>query len=278
MPAPKWQALRAFSVILVSQFAAVELQGQPASSSARSSQTAMQSPADAELQPGAGEVFQRLPPIPPAPVALELADESAFSGDGAESLTLEMLEQLACANNPTLGQAQAQIQGTFRNIFVRVGAGHNFEAEQGVGLAEITMQVPLWDRNQGTIRQARADLARQQAEIRRIELMLRRELGTVYDQYLTALQQVEALQLVILPESRRAYEVRLDSYQDNRERWTEVLAAEKGYFTARVQHLEQQSLLRESEVLLVGYLLHGGLMTPERPTPSQHIDVAPKPR
>jgi outer membrane protein, heavy metal efflux system len=193
------------------------------------------------------------------------------------------------AEAPQLQQARIKLEGDriqverelvepVPNIFVRVGAGHNFEAEQGVGLAEVFFDVPLWDKNQGTIRQARSDLARQQAEIRRVELLLRRELGLVYDRYLTALQQVQSFEQVILPESRKAYELRLDSYEDDREQWTDVLFAENAYFTLRGQYIQQLMLLRESEVLIVGYLLHGGLMVPERPTPPEHIDVAPKPR
>jgi outer membrane protein TolC len=140
------------------------------------------------------------------------------------------------------------------------------------------MEVPLWDKNQGTIRQARADLARQHAEIRRLELLLRQELGSVYEHYLTALQHVENYEAVILPEARRAYEVRLDSYEDDRIQWRDVLLAQSNYFGLRGQYIEHLITLRENEVLILGFLLHGGLAAPERPTPMEHIDVSPRPR
>lgn len=190
---------------------------------------------------------------------------------------------------PQLQQARVKLEGDriqlerelvepVPNIFVQAGAGRNFEAEQTVGVAQVFMEVPLWDKNQGTIRQAHSDLARQQAEIRRIELLLRRELGRVYDLYLTALQHVQNYEQVILPEARQAYEVRLDSYEEDRIPWTDVLAAQSGYYTLRSQYVQNLVQLRESEVLITGYLLHGGLMVPERPTPPQHIDVSPQPR
>jgi outer membrane protein TolC len=193
------------------------------------------------------------------------------------------------AEAPQLQQARIKLTGDqiqlerelvepVPNIFIRAGTGRNFEAKETVGLAEVFMEVPLWDKNQGTIRQARADLARQHEEIRRIELLLRRELGRVYEMYLTALQHVQNFEQVILPESRQAYEVRLDSYEEDRIPWTDVLAAENGYFTLRSQYIQNLVQLRESEVLILGYLLHGGLMVPERPTPPEHIDVSPQPR
>jgi outer membrane protein TolC len=175
-------------------------------------------------------------------------------------------------------QVERELVEPVPNIFVQGGAGYNFEAEQTVGAAQIFMEVPMWDKNQGTIRQARADLARQQAEIRRMELWLRRELGRVYDLYLTALQHVQSFEQVILPEARQAYEVRLDSYEDDRIPWTDVLTAQSGYFALRSQYVQNLVQLRESEVLITGYLLHGGLMVPERPTPPEHIDVSPQPR
>ena len=177
-------------------------------------------------------------------------------------------------------QVERELVEPVPNIFVEGGAGYNFEpsARQSVGQVQVFMEVPLWDKNQGTIRQARSDLARQRAEVRRIELLLRQQLADVYDRYLTALQHVHNFEQVILPEARRAYEVRLDSYEDDRQQWDEVLLAENGYFLLRGQYIENLITLRESEVLIIGYLLHGGLAVPERPAAIQHIDVRAKPR
>ncbi|MGE0758403.1 MAG: TolC family protein [Pirellulaceae bacterium] len=213
---------------------------------------------------------------------------------GTLETDVEMIEWQAALDRlmesaPQLQQARAKLEGdqlqverelveSVPNIVVQGGAGQNFEAGQAVGTFQVRMEVPLWDKNQGTIRQARSDLARQHAEIRRLELVLRRELGRVYDQYLSAFQHVQNYKSVILPESRRVYEIRLDSYEDDRITWQSVLAAQQGYFALRGQYVEQLIALRENEVLILGFLLHGGLMVPERPTPPEHIDVSPQPR
>ena len=82
----------------------------------------------------------------------------------------------------------------------------------------------------------------------------------VYRGYLTALQHVESYQTVILPELRRAYELTLDSYEDERNTWGDVLMAQRAYFMTRAAYVTHLAAWRQAEVLIVGYLLHGGLM------------------
>ncbi|MCO8122005.1 TolC family protein [Stieleria sp. TO1_6] len=158
------------------------------------------------------------------------------------------------------------------------GAGYNFEAKETTATAGITIELPVFDRNQGTIRQAQMDLRRQEQEIRRTELELQQRLADVYQRYLTSLQMVTEYERVIVPESRLAYQELLQSYKDNRVDWPSVLEAQHDYFDVRLTQIEQLQELRSQEVLVRGFLLHGGLMAAPGPTPVGHIDSVPKPR
>ncbi|CAE7503782.1 czcC_6, partial [Symbiodinium sp. CCMP2456] len=102
------------------------------------------------------------------------------------------------------------------DIVARGGAGYNFESGETVAVAGVALEVPIYDRNQGTIRQAQADYARQQQEVRRIEFQLQNRLATAYQQYLTALQHAHEYERVILPESKAAYAELLESYKRDR--------------------------------------------------------------
>ncbi len=62
------------------------------------------------------------------------------------------------------------------DIVAIAGGGYNFEAVETTANVGINMEIPLWDWNQGTVKQAEADLVRQQHEVRRTELRLRSEL------------------------------------------------------------------------------------------------------
>lgn len=164
------------------------------------------------------------------------------------------------------------------DIVVSGGSGYNYEAEETTAAAKVSIEVPLFDRNQGTVRQAEADYTRQRNEIRRTELHLQKMLAQTYGKYLTALQSVQNYRDVILPEKREAYRIQLRSYERNRIGWPEVLKSYDDYTNSRIEYVKSQAEVRINEVLIDGFLLHGGLETPGGPLPHGHIDSVPKPR
>ncbi len=164
------------------------------------------------------------------------------------------------------------------DLVVSYGYGRNFEAKENTHNTSLAIEVPLYDWNQGTIRQAESDVVRQQAEINRIELILQRDLARVYQAYLMAIQNVRSYQDVIVPESRMAYEVLLDAYKEDRVDWPQVLESQVKYYQMRAQYIDHLINWRTNETLIAGYLLHGGLMAPTGPQPPGHISAVPKPR
>lgn len=164
------------------------------------------------------------------------------------------------------------------DIVVSGGSGYNFEARDEVANAMVRIELPLYDRNQGTILQAQNDEQRQRLEIRRVEMTLRHRLAAEYDRYLTALQKVENYRETVLPELRSAYEQSLKSYREDRQEWPEVLDTHTEYTTRRIEHVHNLRELSSAEVLITGFLLKGGLDAAPSPTPPGHIDSTPKPR
>ncbi|TWT98140.1 Cobalt-zinc-cadmium resistance protein CzcC precursor [Botrimarina colliarenosi] len=164
------------------------------------------------------------------------------------------------------------------DIVARGGAGYNFESGETVAVAGIALEVPIYNRNQGTIRQAQSDYARQQQEVRRVEFQLQNRLATAYQLSLTALQHAHEYERVILPESKAAYAELLESYKRDRVDWPDVLMAQHDYLDAKLTQVENLLEARTYEVLIAGYLLHDGLMAAEDATPPGHIDATPRPR
>ena len=204
-----------------------------------------------------------------------LTYDEALSILMTESPELMVARAKLAADGATLRREQVE---WVPDIVASGGSGYNFEAQQATAVAGVSLEVPLFDRNQGTIRQAQTDMMRQQAEIRRVELELQQRLANTYQQYLTSLQMATEYGRVIVPESKLAYEGLLASYQDNRVDWPEVLDAQQEYFDVRLTQIQQLEEARANEVLVRGFLLHGGLMAAEGPTPPGHIDAVPKPR
>ncbi len=208
---------------------------------------------------------------------------------GAKRLDWKPALDRVLAESPELGMAKAKLRGDkitlqrekvepIPNIFLQANAGYNDVQRIDVYGATAYVEVPIFDRNQGTIRQAKADLARQEAQVRLVELDLRRRLADAYRRYLTARQHVEDFRKVILPESEKRYRTNLESYKNNRETWTVVLESQADFFNLRQQYTMQLVEWREAQTAIEGMLLTDGLMAPPGITPQGHIDAVPKPR
>ncbi len=204
-------------------------------------------------------------------------------------LTWESSLAYVVSESPELREATAKLQGDritvdrerrqpIPNVFVQAGPGYNFASKDTVVNASLSLQVPLWDRNQGTIKQAQADLLRQQAEVRRVELRLGRDLALHFKQYLTALQHVESYRAEVLPEAEKAYQARLDAYKQRRETWPNVLDAQSELYMRQAEYVRNLVAWRESQTLIEGFLLTGGLDAPPNATPPGHIDATAQPR
>jgi cobalt-zinc-cadmium efflux system outer membrane protein len=165
------------------------------------------------------------------------------------------------------------------NIFVRVVTGYNFEVNNQTAAVQLGINPPLWNQNQGTVREAMAEVARARAEVARLELTLRRRLAEVFADYQTALAAVGIYRAETVPQAREAYDLLRASYRDRRAPWTDVIMAERTYSDVVEDYIEALRTLRHSEVEIRGMLLTGGL---DEPTPPAglggHIDATPQPR
>lgn len=164
------------------------------------------------------------------------------------------------------------------DVVVGGGPGYNFESSDATAALNVMIELPIYDRNQGTIREARSDYVRQQNEIRRVEMELRMALADQYERYLSAMQHILTYEEIVLPELRSAYETSLKSYQANRNEWPQVLRTYHEFTQRRIELIDHQLQKRTSEILIDGYLLHGGLNAASSPTPPGHIDATPNPR
>jgi cobalt-zinc-cadmium efflux system outer membrane protein len=199
--------------------------------------------------------------------------------------TLEHL--LACS--PELQFARAEVRrdviGLERervepipNVVLRSESGYNFESNDDVYGVQIGLKVPLFDRNQGTIMQAQAELSRAQAEVARIELRLRQRFAQVFADYEAASISAKTYRDESLPQAAELYQLYLQSFEQKRAAWPQVLDARKDYFEMAEDYLDNLLDARKAEALLTTYLLEGGLDQPPEPSPQGHRDATPRPR
>jgi cobalt-zinc-cadmium efflux system outer membrane protein len=164
------------------------------------------------------------------------------------------------------------------NAFLRVETGYNWEVNLTTAGVQLGWNLPVWNRNQGTIGEAIAEVARARAEVTRLELFLRRRLAEVFARYQTALATVQTYRAETLPQAREAYQLNLAGYRQRRAPWAQVVLSQRTFSDLAEEYVETLLELRHAEVEIRGMLLVDGLSQPEPPTPGGHIDATPQPR
>src|SRR6266851_3547725 len=181
------------------------------------------------------------PDLPPTPLKGQLEPEGQpLNWDSSLNRLLQ--------ESPELQAAQAHIvhdQITLRrekvepipNIQLQGAAGYNFETRNTVASGvQVGIKLPVWNRNQGTIQQVQADLARSHAAVARVELSLRQRLADAFNRYQTARETAQIYRDFSIPQATEAYEVRLDMYKKRRIAWPQVVVLQRGVLEVKEKY------------------------------------------
>ncbi|MBM3241101.1 TolC family protein [Candidatus Poribacteria bacterium] len=150
----------------------------------------------------------------------------------------------------------------FPDLFLRGGFGYNREVEDFQMLIEVGIPLPLFDRNQGNIASAKAELDSAEHEVSRLKLALRAQLESVVQSYLNLLRRVERYQTEILPRAQKAYDLYQTSFQQMAAAYPQVLIAQRTLFQLKTDYVRALVALWQSVVRIQGMLLTGGLNAP----------------
>jgi outer membrane protein, heavy metal efflux system len=142
----------------------------------------------------------------------------------------------------------------------------------------VGLRIPIFDRNQGTIMQARAELTRAQAEVARVELDLRRRFARTFADYEAAMVMIRTYREQTLPQAQELQRLYRESFEQKRAAWPQVLDAERDYLEMVDEYLDHLLDARRAETQLTTFLLEGGLEQPAEPSPQGHRDATPRPR
>ncbi len=155
------------------------------------------------------------------------------------------------------------------DLFVRGGIGYSTEPIELIGKKtgpeariEIGVRLPLFNRNQGNIAAAEAEIWRAEREVERLELALRARLAAAFNRYYDAWQVVERYQQRVLPRAQRAYELYLTSFRQMAASYPQVLIAQRTLFQVRTDYVASLVELWQSVTEIRGMLLAGGLNAP----------------
>ena len=159
------------------------------------------------------------------------------------------------------------------DVTARAGMEYNHELLNNPALttgwqwsAELGVEIPLFNRNQGNVAAAGAEIARANAEKQRVALTLRERAAAVVDQYANARLMAEQYRDEILPLAKKSYGLMSDRYGEMLAAYPRVLDSKRKLFELQSEYITALEDVWTTGLALQGFLLTDGLEAPARPS------------
>jgi outer membrane protein, heavy metal efflux system len=123
----------------------------------------------------------------------------------------------------------------------------------------VGVSLPVFNRNQGNICAAVGEYHVAQAEVARLELVLRDRLAEVFERYQAAGNQVRTYRESILPMAQENLALTLKTYEEGEFDFLRVLTARRDLFQAHIDNVSALTELRITGIEIEGLQLTGGL-------------------
>jgi cobalt-zinc-cadmium efflux system outer membrane protein len=145
------------------------------------------------------------------------------------------------------------------NLQTQVSVQYDESTNDTIAGLQVGVPLPLWNRNQGGIRQARAEIAEARRNADRVELDIKRRLAEAFQHYATAHAQAETYSTSILPKAQQTFELMQRAYRAGEVGYLELLTAQRTYSQTHLAYLDALNGLWSSWTLIDGLLLSGSL-------------------
>lgn len=155
---------------------------------------------------------------------------------------MQAMRELLLAQSPELRAGQAAITAAERNadaerqsVLPRVGVRLARESEPELRTNQIglVIGIPLFDQRRGPVAEANANASRTRFEAEQRRFTLEQTFGAAWQQYLTSLGQVQALETGIVNNAKRAVEIAEAAYRFGERGILEYLDAQRTYRSVR---------------------------------------------
>jgi cobalt-zinc-cadmium efflux system outer membrane protein len=166
--------------------------------------------------------------------------------------TLDELLTVARSNRPDLKAAEATVESAraTRDLIIAerfvptvtfsasYGEGLDFDARTRLALFGVSIPLPLWNRRDGDVEAARAEVAKHEAERERILARIDKEVTSGFTQVAASQRVVEEYLRNIVPAQGQATELMREGYRLGQFRLSETLFAQRDALEARTGYLD----------------------------------------
>jgi outer membrane protein, heavy metal efflux system len=133
------------------------------------------------------------------------------------------------------------------------------------GFADVGVQIPIFNRNQGSVATSKADLERAQREVERVKLALRERAASIVQNYAYSQAATARYKNEMIPRAQKAYELYAKKYQQMAAAYPQVLIAQRTLMQLQVAYVNALESSATNSVALQSYLLTDGLEAPSQP-------------
>ena len=185
----------------------------------------------------------------------------------ADSPTVKRAQQEAAVAQARLKDAKRE---SVPDLQLRAGEQYNGEhvsenptkAAGAQSFASAGINIPLWNRNQGNVGAARAEIELAEQDVARVQNSLRQQAAPLAQSYLSAQFEADRYRTQLIPRAARAYELYLKKYQNMAQAYPQVLVSQRTLFQLQISYLVALHDVWRSAIALQNYTLTGGLGTP----------------
>jgi cobalt-zinc-cadmium efflux system outer membrane protein len=199
----------------------------------------------------------------------ELNEDQAVETIAKESPAVRIADAAESRAQSVLARAKRE---PVPDVLIRGGLEYNNETLGSVpwakgweGIAELAVQIPLFNRNQGNSAAARADIDRAGLERTRIALTLRERAASAVDQYANARLMAVEYRDEMLPRAKRAYSLMVNKYGQMLASYPRVLDTQRKLYELQIEYISALESVWTNGIALQGFLLTDGLEAPARP-------------
>jgi cobalt-zinc-cadmium efflux system outer membrane protein len=219
-------------------------------------------------------------------VPAELEEREVLERLTRESPAVRIAQEVVARARAELTRAERE---PVPNLELRGGLQDNREILESTGarvgwqgFLEVGVPLPLFNRNQGNVAAAEAQVERSEREVERVALVLRERASSHFEVYQTSRIMVERYKGELLPRAQRVYLLRRQSYGLMLASYPQVLESQQRLFELQAEYVSALETQWMNAIALSGLLLTDGLEAPARPgeidLPVREINVPTLPR
>lgn len=202
--------------------------------------------------------------------SLPLTSLSDTGSDAIPSLDMESEWQRMVEGSPQLRSAESELDHgravlcqelaqAKPNVTLQMVADYDRVTQSTTASTLVALPLPIFNRNQGNIDKAAADIRADQADIVRSQLVLRDQLADSFRRFKTSRMQAEKLKESILPTVEENLKLTMTAYKGGEISFRDVLTAQEAFAQSQIAHIEAVTEAHKVAVEITGMQLTGGL-------------------